>query len=79
MSRWGVAGSPLAAPESDHYRSRGGIEPIDFIESNALGFLEGSVVKYVYRWRAKHGVRDLRKALWYVERLIAAAEREVER
>lgn len=25
----------------------------------------GNVVKYCYRWQAKNGVEDLRKALWY--------------
>lgn len=59
-----------------HYRARGGVEPIDFITSNNLTFCEGNVVKYVARWKAKNGLEDLRKARWYIDRLIAQAEGE---
>ena len=49
-------------------------EPIDVIESWGLGYHEGNVIKYVARWRKKDGVRDLRKARKYIDRLIALAE-----
>jgi hypothetical protein len=52
-----------------HY-SRLGIEPIQFIETNALGYHEGNVIKYISRWRNKNGLEDLNKAKWYIERLI---------
>ena len=52
-----------------HY-SRLGIEPIQFIETNGLGYHEGNVIKYVSRWRNKNGLEDLKKAKWYIERLI---------
>ena len=52
-----------------HY-SRLGIEPIQFIETNGLGYHEGNVIKYVSRWRNKNGVEDLKKAKWYIERLL---------
>jgi hypothetical protein len=52
-----------------HY-SRLGIEPIQFIETNGLGYHEGNAVKYVSRWRNKNGIEDLTKAKWYIERLI---------
>ena len=52
-----------------HY-SRLGIEPIQFIETNGLGYHEGNVVKYVSRWRNKNGLEDLKKAKWYIDRLI---------
>jgi hypothetical protein len=52
-----------------HY-SRLGIEPIQFIETNGLGYHEGNAVKYVSRWRNKNGIEDLNKAKWYIERLI---------
>ena len=61
-------------PGGDHYRARGGIEPIDFITSNNLDFLEGNVVKYVSRWRHKDGVRDLKKAQQYLQWLIERAD-----
>ena len=52
-----------------HYKT-GKVEPIDLIDSMNLGFYEGNVVKYVARWKAKNGLEDLRKAQWYLERLI---------
>mgnify|MGYP000980135047 CR=1 FL=1 len=52
-----------------HYSSLA-IEPIQFIETNNLGYHEGNVVKYISRWRNKNGLEDLKKAKWYIERLI---------
>jgi len=52
------------------YKGRGGIEPINFIVSNKLDFLEGNVVKYVYRHPLKGGVDDLIKAQDYLSMLI---------
>ena len=57
-----------------HY-NQGGIECIDYLKDN-LGsgfsfYLEGNVKKYLHRWRYKNApVEDLRKAHWYLERLI---------
>jgi hypothetical protein len=45
----------------DHYKGRA-IQPVQYIHANSLGFIEGSVVKYVTRWRDKGGVADLEKA-----------------
>ena len=59
-----------------HY-SRLGIEPIQFIETNGLGYHEGNVIKYVSRWRNKNGVEDLKKAKWYIERLLELEEAQV--
>ena len=52
-----------------HYRA-GGIQPVQYIEANELGFFEGNVIKYVTRWRAKNGVADLEKAKHYIDLLI---------
>jgi hypothetical protein len=52
-----------------HYNA-GPIEVIDAIEAWGLGFCDGNVVKYVARFRHKNGVEDLRKAAWYLNRLI---------
>ena len=53
-----------------HYVGRGGIEPLEFIESNKLSFLEGNIIKYVFRHTSKNGLQDLYKAKFYLERLI---------
>jgi hypothetical protein len=63
------------APESQHYKICG-IEPLRYIEANGLSFHEGNIVKYVSRWRSKGGLVDLKKARFYIERLIALAERD---
>ena len=57
----------------DHYAKRS-IQPFQYITANGLNFAEGSVVKYVTRWRDKGGVGDLRKAIHYLELLIEFEE-----
>lgn len=58
-------------PEDSHY-TKGGIQPIDYITANSMGFLEGNVIKYVTRYKYKgKRLEDLRKAKFYIERLIA--------
>lgn len=52
-----------------HYR-QGGIQPVEYIESNNLGFCEGNVVKYVTRHKYKDGRKDLEKAKHYIDLLI---------
>lgn len=42
----------------DHYRCLP-IQPVDIIHANGLGFIEGSVIKYVCRHRSKGDNRDL--------------------
>ena len=59
-----------------HY-NQGGIEVIDAIEDWGLNFCEGNVIKYVARHRHKsEPLEDLRKAKWYLERLIMSIENE---
>ncbi|PWV90247.1 uncharacterized protein DUF3310 [Paenibacillus cellulosilyticus] len=62
-----------------HYTA-GRVECIDAIES-ATTELQGieavctaNVIKYVWRWKRKNGVEDLRKARWYLDKLIARAQ-----
>lgn len=58
-----------------HY-TQGAIECIDAIEA-ALGpdgfraFCRGSALKYLWRTDLKNGPEDLRKARWYIDRLLA--------
>ncbi len=59
-----------------HY-NRGGIEVIDIIEAFDLGYLDGNAVKYILRHKFKDcSLQDLKKAQWYVNRLVANAEKE---
>jgi Protein of unknwon function (DUF3310) len=59
----------------EHYHGMA-IEPIQVIEANKLGFHEGNIIKYVMRWRVKNGLDDLKKALFYLNRLIEINEPE---
>lgn len=53
-----------------HYNV-GKIEVIDAIEDWRLGFHEGNIIKYVARSKHKgKRAEDLKKAMWYLERLI---------
>jgi hypothetical protein len=40
------------------------------------GFLKGNCIKYIYRYENKNGAEDLRKAEWYLLRLIVLREDE---
>ena len=50
------------------------IECIDYISSHGFDFLEGNIIKYVTRYEGKNGVEDLKKASWYLDRLIKREE-----
>ena len=66
--------NPDKVTRPHHYCGRGGIEPIEFIVSNSLDFLEGNVIKYVFRAPLKNGIADLQKALQYLTWLIEREE-----
>ena len=53
----------------NHYKTLK-IQPIEYIHANGLPFAEGSVIKYVTRWRDKGGIADLEKAKHFLELLI---------
>ena len=58
----------------DHYNK--GIETIDYIESWNMNFAQGNVVKYVSRYAMKGGLEDLKKAKWYLDRMIEKLTKE---
>ena len=56
-----------------HY-NQAGIECIEAIQA-ATGngfeyYLQGNIIKYLWRYRYKNGVEDLKKAQWYLTKLI---------
>ncbi|MDG1950744.1 MAG: DUF3310 domain-containing protein [bacterium] len=57
----------------DYYRK--GIETTDYIQSHSMNYLEGNIIKYVTRYKDKGGVLDLKKAEWYLTRLIKQEEK----
>ena len=66
--------------ESPSHYSSDKIECVDYLKDNMpfeayLGGLEWNVKKYLHRWRRKgKPVEDLRKASWYLNRLINELE-----
>lgn len=58
-----------------HY-TQGGIECIDAIKAATVGktgieaVCVANVVKYLWRYEEKNGLEDVKKARWYLERLI---------
>ena len=60
-----------------HY-NKAGIECIDAIAA-ATGdgyehYLQGNIIKYLWRYRYKNGTEDLKKAQWYLAKLIEEVE-----
>jgi len=53
----------------NHYK-QGNIEVIEYILDQKFNYLEGNIIKYVSRYKHKNGLEDLKKAKWYLERLI---------
>ena len=67
-----------------HY-TKGKIECIDAIES-ATADLRGieavctaQVLKYIWRWKWKNGVEDLKKARWYLDKLIGRLDEKADK
>jgi hypothetical protein len=64
-----------------HY-TQGKVECIDALQSLTTGlegyegYLVASSVKYLWRWKSKNGLEDLKKAKWFLERLVAHVEDE---
>ena len=53
----------------NHYKTKP-IQPVEYCMANSIGFMEGSVIKYVTRWRDKGGIEDLKKARHFLDMLI---------
>ncbi|NBW35166.1 MAG: DUF3310 domain-containing protein [Cytophagia bacterium] len=65
-----------------HYK-QGKVECIDAIESatihkqGLMAVCTGNIIKYVWRCEEKGGLEDLKKAKWYLDRLIASEESKI--
>ena len=72
---------PIENEEHDNVNSpshyQGKVECIDCIESATAGlngieaFCIGNAIKYLYRWKKKNGIEDLKKAKWYIDKIIS--------
>lgn len=66
----------------NHYK-QGKVECIDALESATVN-LKGidavctaNAIKYLWRWKEKGGIEDLKKAVWYINRIIQNQPREL--
>lgn len=72
-----------AVNSPSHYKS-GGIEAIEGIEASMepeafAGYLKGNIMKYMWRYERKgKPIEDLKKARWYLDRLIGLRERKAD-
>ena len=69
----------MSSPINPAHYTSGDIECIDAIKAQMtqdefLGYLRGNNIKYLWRYRQKGGAEDLRKAEWYLRRLISEFE-----
>lgn len=72
---------PVESEEYDNVNSpqhyQGKVECIDCIESATAGlngieaFCTGNAIKYLYRWKKKNGIEDLKKAKYYIDKIIS--------
>ena len=72
---------PIENEEHDNVNSpshyQGKVECIDCIESATAGlngieaFCIGNAIKYLYRWKKKNGIEDLKKAKYYIDKIIS--------
>lgn len=75
MNKHDVVNSP------SHY-TKGKFETIDVIEDVVKGLpgkeaiCVGNAIKYLSRYKHKNGIEDVKKARWYIERLIQTLEDE---
>lgn len=54
-----------------HYGGEGNpFEAIKIIDAYEMNFIEGSILKYLLRYKKKNGLEDLKKAQWYLNFLI---------
>jgi len=75
--------TPVVVPDAvnhpPHYTDGGGIECIEAIEAALTneeyrGYLKGNITKYIWREKHKGGTESLKKAQWYLDRLIQLDE-----
>jgi len=80
---WADRGAVDVVNSPPHYKS-GGIEAIEGIEASMgpeayAGYLKGNIMKYMWRYERKgKPIEDLKKARWYLDRLIGLRERKAD-
>lgn len=66
----------------EHYKAKNGMEAINVIMAytdgltGELAFDQGNAIKYVLRWPKKNKTEDIRKAIWYLNRILEKLEED---
>lgn len=58
-----------------HYKKMA-IQVVEYVHKNGIGYMEGSAIKYLSRWRDKGGIEDLKKARHFIDLLIEMEEKK---
>jgi hypothetical protein len=58
------------------YNKKGKLECWDVILDQEMNFLEGNIYKYIWRYKEKNGIEDLKKARVYLDKLISEVEKK---
>lgn len=68
--------NPLDKQEGGNHYKQFKIQPIEFITANGLDYLQGNVIKYICRHKFKNGREDVKKAMHYLEFVLAEYDKE---
>ena len=88
MAKWVLAeggvrvDNPKDNVNSPSHYNQSGIECIDAIKAS-LGdeyrdYCKGNVMKYLWRYKYKNGIEDLKKAQWYLNSMVDSLQQEEE-
>lgn len=86
MAKWVLAeegvrvDNPKDNVNSPSHYNQAGIECIDAIKAS-LGdgyqdYCKGNVMKYLWRYKYKNGIEDLKKAQWYLNSMVDSLQEE---
>lgn len=53
-----------------HYKQYKDHQPWDIVTAWGLGYLDGTALKYIARWKHKGGTDDIKKAIHFLEKLL---------
>ena len=67
--------NPLKTQVSGSHYKNFKIQPVEFIYSNNIPFIEGNIIKYICRWKDKNGIDDLEKIKHYCDLLISLSKK----
>ena len=61
-----------------HYKQFKDFQPWDVVTAWGLGYLDGTALKYIARWKYKNGVEDIKKAIHFLQKLLEEEEKKQE-